>query len=1192
MSYYYTNQGGTYIQNTGVDNNTYVYAQSSPVPTATVNQTGYVVSQPFNSNNTFVTNTNQNFNTGTSYVVAPSTNTFNTNTGTTYAVVDSNNYMTANQNQTYYTTTGTTGSNVVYQSPVPTVAVNQYGQTTTTTIIDTTPKMSAVQAALLKQQAGTTYQQASVVDNNTYVLTNTGTYVQTPTSTNQTFVQTPTSTNQTYVYGTTGTTNVSNNYTVGGTQYVTQSGALLQSNTQTPTATYVQPQQQQQYIITDQSGNVLQTAVQPQQQSYVVADQNQYLLNTNTQTPTNTYVQPQQNYVTTTPLQTNVVQQPQQQQTQLVYDQTTGQYYQTVEVQPTVQQQQQNQQQFDLAQYLTQSYSDTNNFYNNSTYNNNFNTNTSAYNTNSYQQQQQQQQQPITTALGQTLTMEQQQIVEQTRQQQLKQQQEEEERRQKLIEEKRIEKERERESLLKRQAEIERREAELEKKRKAADEAKLAAKQIEEKEEFLRQMELKKEQRKQEMQELRQVEKERQEQTKEMQKSFFSAIIETATMLATNNARISEVLTENFEEIVSGENIDAEEYYDLVITGFSDTSTRLKDQLTLNLFKIDDSIFKGIEEKANSLFNATVALSEFARRVVKEDKEKFIAMTPAQREDALRQQSLTVIYAIKQLATILEREKFLGDNTLNALNLDEASVAVTTQEEASAEASAPTIKRVAVVRTEFKPTRPLVAYDADKITVLQKFLKKASARASWRNLAIEYSQCKGTHTARIRNKNLFEFLTTEISYVDGLNIIMDYYAKPLRERIAKNKTPVIATKDQERNLFGALDTILEINKKVLADFRERLSKWPSLVTFGDILVGMTPAFKLYVHYVNNYDIAMNTYKDLQAKPEFAAWEAEVQSKLPGNAAKANLTSLMITPIQRLPRYELLLRELIKHTPETHIDLPNLKTAVTKLSEVNRMINAKKQDSENRQRLLVVQNSIINPGIPVIVIAPHRLYVQEALLEFTHKSKKEVGMVYIMNDQLILTQTQIDPSAKQALPLPPSKFKPQNVKSGLKPGHYYIDTVSFKKLVLKDTGKDTFSLVQGKEEYTFTCENEDQKKLIGQCLNDVLASYALNELLDRSLGESTIQSGFILLTALFGHTKSGKTIDVTAKLKQIIQQQGGNQLMLSAGSKKQIFGDPAPKKKKHIQLIVSYSVNGQFKSKIFEDEDAVLLTSAS
>ena len=44
-----------------------------------------------------------------------------------------------------------------------------------------------------------------------------------------------------------------------------------------------------------------------------------------------------------------------------------------------------------------------------------------------------------------------------------------------------------------------------------------------------------------------------------------------------------------------------------------------------------------------------------------------------------------------------------------------------------------------------------------------------------------------------------------------------------------------------------------------------------------------------------------------------------------------LEDLLITPVQRLPRYKMLLSELLHHTPEGHVDLPNLQNAVRMIS---------------------------------------------------------------------------------------------------------------------------------------------------------------------------------------------------------------------------------------------------------------------
>eukprot|EP01126_Amoeba_proteus_P015162 TRINITY_DN16748_c0_g1_i3.p1 TRINITY_DN16748_c0_g1~~TRINITY_DN16748_c0_g1_i3.p1 ORF type:complete len:201 (-),score=53.19 TRINITY_DN16748_c0_g1_i3:29-631(-) len=53
------------------------------------------------------------------------------------------------------------------------------------------------------------------------------------------------------------------------------------------------------------------------------------------------------------------------------------------------------------------------------------------------------------------------------------------------------------------------------------------------------------------------------------------------------------------------------------------------------------------------------------------------------------------------------------------------------------------------------------------------------------------------------------------------------------------------------------------------------------------------------------------------------------------------------PVQRLPRYEMLLKGLLQHTPENHVDFKNLSSAVQAVSKVNLYINERqvKEDKE-------------------------------------------------------------------------------------------------------------------------------------------------------------------------------------------------------------------------------------------------------
>ena len=51
-----------------------------------------------------------------------------------------------------------------------------------------------------------------------------------------------------------------------------------------------------------------------------------------------------------------------------------------------------------------------------------------------------------------------------------------------------------------------------------------------------------------------------------------------------------------------------------------------------------------------------------------------------------------------------------------------------------------------------------------------------------------------------------------------------------------------------------------------------------------------------------------------------------------------LAMLLITPIQRLPRYKLRLAEVIKHTWKDHRDMENLEDALNQIKDVAKYVN--------------------------------------------------------------------------------------------------------------------------------------------------------------------------------------------------------------------------------------------------------------
>lgn len=89
-----------------------------------------------------------------------------------------------------------------------------------------------------------------------------------------------------------------------------------------------------------------------------------------------------------------------------------------------------------------------------------------------------------------------------------------------------------------------------------------------------------------------------------------------------------------------------------------------------------------------------------------------------------------------------------------------------------------------------------------------------------------------------------------------------------------------------------------------------------------------------------------------------------------------LEALLIVPIQRVPRYRLLLTELINYTDESEEEYTILKAALQQIESVARHINEQIRDQENMQRMIRIQRALAH-GKPKI-ITPCRRFIKGLL----------------------------------------------------------------------------------------------------------------------------------------------------------------------------------------------------------------------
>ena len=163
--------------------------------------------------------------------------------------------------------------------------------------------------------------------------------------------------------------------------------------------------------------------------------------------------------------------------------------------------------------------------------------------------------------------------------------------------------------------------------------------------------------------------------------------------------------------------------------------------------------------------------------------------------------------------------------------------------------------------------------------------------------------CTPRTTFAKRTFILNEILETEETYVSKLRVLVDVFIKPLRA--AESSKQPILSQQQIRDIFGGLEVILGYNEVLLGMLRQTMQEWSEDNRIGHIFLKIAMFLKSYVSYVQNYEKAMETLTTAWTLPAFQSFmrTSAVQKAL----GKESLSSFLIVPIQRPPRYVLLLR---------------------------------------------------------------------------------------------------------------------------------------------------------------------------------------------------------------------------------------------------------------------------------------------
>nr|XP_020469471.1 FYVE, RhoGEF and PH domain-containing protein 1 isoform X2 [Monopterus albus] len=241
-----------------------------------------------------------------------------------------------------------------------------------------------------------------------------------------------------------------------------------------------------------------------------------------------------------------------------------------------------------------------------------------------------------------------------------------------------------------------------------------------------------------------------------------------------------------------------------------------------------------------------------------------------------------------------------------------------------------------------------------------------------------------------------ELLHTEIAYVSKLHLLDQVFcARLLEEARSRSSFPC----DVVQGIFSNICSIYCFHQQfLLPALQKRMEEWDSNPRIGDILQKLAPFLKMYGEYVKNFDRAMelvNTW--MERSTQFKTIIQEIQRE--ERCGNLTLQHHMLEPVQRIPRYELLLKDYLHRLPEDALDCRDAQKSLELIATAAEHSNAAIRKMERMRKLLKVYELL--GGEEDIVNPTNELIKEGHILKLSNKNGTTQDRYLILfNDRLL------------------------------------------------------------------------------------------------------------------------------------------------------------------------------------------------
>ncbi|XP_047204599.1 rho guanine nucleotide exchange factor 3 isoform X3 [Girardinichthys multiradiatus] len=187
-----------------------------------------------------------------------------------------------------------------------------------------------------------------------------------------------------------------------------------------------------------------------------------------------------------------------------------------------------------------------------------------------------------------------------------------------------------------------------------------------------------------------------------------------------------------------------------------------------------------------------------------------------------------------------------------------------------------------------------------------------------------------------RQEAIFELAQGEQDLVEDLKLAKKAYHDPMLKLS-------IVTEQELNQIFGTLDSLIPLHEDLLSRLKDARKPDGSTENIGHILTGWLPCLSSYTSYCSN-QVQAKALLD-QKKQDRRVQDFLQRCLQSPFSRKLDLWNFLDIPRSRLVKYPLLLREILKHTPNNHPDRQHLEEAMLMVQNVVADINRETGESE-------------------------------------------------------------------------------------------------------------------------------------------------------------------------------------------------------------------------------------------------------